>query len=110
MALQSLLTLLEHVQLRATLQCLVQAHGDALANLRYGDRRGPFFSPERVLAPETMWSLTKASDAAASPSNDAPHSSPIQLRSSFSGDILPSEVRVWQPRHIPTGACQAPHW
>jgi len=53
-ALQSLLTLLEHVQLRAALKCLVQDQGDAVANLREGERRGPFFSPERFLAPGTM--------------------------------------------------------
>jgi hypothetical protein len=33
-ALQALLALLEQVQLRATLKCLVQDPGDALANLR----------------------------------------------------------------------------
>jgi hypothetical protein len=42
-ALQSLLSLLEPTRRRAALKRLVQNHGNALANLRSGDRRRPFF-------------------------------------------------------------------
>ena len=42
-ALQALLTLLQPLRHRPTLKHLVQDQGNALANLREGDRRGPFF-------------------------------------------------------------------
>src|SRR6266446_330814 len=78
--LQSLLSLLEHMRRGAALKRLVQNHRDALAHLREGHRRGPFFSPVRCLVPETTWPVTKAFDAAANPSSDAPHSPPNRLR------------------------------
>jgi hypothetical protein len=88
-ALQSLLTLFEHVQLRAALKCLVQDHGDALASLREGDCRGAFFSSERFLSQKTMWPVTKMFDDAANPSNYVPHSPPNRPRSCSAGGILP---------------------
>jgi hypothetical protein len=102
--------LLEHVQLRATLPCLVQDHGDALAHRREGNRRGPLFSPERFRARATLSPGTKAFDAAAHPSHDAPHRPPNPLRSCCAGDMLPGDVRRWPPGHMPPGASQAPHW
>src|SRR6266849_2989358 len=110
MALQSHLALLEHMRHRAALKRLVQNHGDALANLWEGHRRGPFFSPARFPAPETTWPVSKAFDDAANPSNCAPHSPPNPLRSCFSGDILRCDVRLWPPGQTPKGASQAPHW
>ena len=46
-ALQALLALLQHMRHRSTLKRLVQDQRNALANLRDGDRRGPFFFPVR---------------------------------------------------------------
>ena len=43
-ALQALLALLQHMHHRPTLKGLVHDQGNALTNLRQGDRRGPFFS------------------------------------------------------------------
>jgi hypothetical protein len=80
-ALQALLALLQHMRRRVALKRLAQDQRNALANLREGNRRGPFFSPDRFPAPETMWLVTIAFDAAANPSNCAPHNLPIRLRS-----------------------------
>src|SRR3989442_11133200 len=54
-ALQALLALLQPLRPRPTLKRLVQDQGNTLTHLREGERRGPFFSPDRFPAPRTTW-------------------------------------------------------
>src|SRR5512145_1506754 len=109
-ALQALLAFPPHMRPRPTLKRLVQNHGNALTNLREGDRRGPFFSPARFLAPGTTWPGMTAFDDAATLSNGAPHSRPNRLRSCSAGDILQYDVRLWPPGQIPPGASRVQRW
>ena len=110
MALQALLALLQHRRHRPTLKRLVQDQGNALTNLRDGDRRGPFFSPARFPAPETRWPVTRAFDDAATRSNGALHSPPNRLRSCCAGDMLQSDVPPWPPGPTPPAGSLDRHW
>src|SRR5215467_8721591 len=87
-ALQALLALFQPRRKLPTLKRLVQDQGHALTNLRAGERRGPFFSPDRFPAPGTTWPVTTACDAAATLSHAAPHRRPHRLRSCSAGDLL----------------------
>src|SRR5712691_7523513 len=109
-AVQALLALLQPLLKRPTLQRLVQDQGNALTNLRSGDRRGPFFSPDRFPAPGTTWPVTTAFDDAATLSNDAPHSRPNRLRSCSAGDMLRCDVPLWPRGPTPRAGSQGPHW
>jgi hypothetical protein len=109
-ALQALLALLQPMRKLPTLKRLVQDQGNALTNLREGDRRGPFFSPARFPAPETTWPVMTAFDGAATLSHDAPHSRPHRLRSCSAGDILPCDVPLWPRGPTPLAGAPGPHW
>src|SRR2546425_4566971 len=109
-ALQALLALLQPLRHRPTLKRLVQDHGNALTNLWEGDRRGPFFSPDRFPAPGTRWPVTTAFDDAATLSNCAPHSRPTRLRFCSAGDMLRCDAPPWPRGPTPIVGSQGPHW
>jgi hypothetical protein len=109
-ALQALLALLPPRRKLPPLKRLGHDQGNALTNLREGDRRGPFFSPDRFPAPETTWPVMTACDGAATLSHDAPHRRPHRLRSCSAGDMLPGDVPLWPRGPTPIAGSQGPHW
>src|SRR5712692_11341623 len=108
MTWQALLALLHHRRHRPALQRLAHDHREALAHLREGDRRGPFFSPAGFPVPGTTWPGTTAFDDAANPSNGAPHSPPNRLRSSCAAYTLRYDGQPEPPGPTPTAASPAP--
>jgi len=110
MTVQALLALLQPMRHRPTLQRLVHDHGNALTPLREGERRRPCFFPEPFPARATTWPVTTAFDDAATLSNDAPHRRTHRLHSGSAGDMLPGDVPLWPPGHMPPGASRVPPW
>src|SRR6516165_2298571 len=108
-ALQALLALLQPIRKLPTLKRLVQDQGNALTNLRQGDRRGPVFSPDRFPAPGTTWPVTRAFAAAATLSKAAPQSRPNRLRSGSAGDMLRCDVPLWPRGPTPRVGSQGRH-
>src|SRR6266852_4355810 len=106
MAVQALLALLQYLRHRPTLKRLVQDQGNALTDLREGESRGPFFSPDRFPAPRTTWPVTTAFDDAATLSNGVPHSRPTRLRFCSAGDMLRCDAPPWPRGPTPLAACR----
>src|SRR5712692_1519553 len=109
-ALQALLALRQPRRSRPTRKRLAQDGRDALAHLRQGASRGPFFFPEAFPAPETTSPVTRAFDAAASLSNDGPHRRRTRLHSCSVGDLLPDDVRLGPRGPMSTAASQVTRW